>query len=166
MSSDVLCLAGRRYTREELFSAEVSLLEALDYRLVVPLPNQFLSYYLGRLGYDPFLYSLSMYFLDLFLLSPRYNVRPASLGALAALYLSCTYSRLSGLSADLDRLLALSPVPRSELRSAASDLLACLALRESSNFLRLRQLYTSDRLFSVASLDYSDLVAAIDADTL
>ena len=147
---DMVVITDNAYTREEILSAEVKVLQTLEYNLTTPSAFRFLERFGKVAGVSQHTEMLSRYILELSLVEYRMLKYRPSLIACSALYLA----------SQLDRhyppwsftLSSLSHCIEAELKECAKDLCVLLQGAERSSLQAVRKKFTSGKYLEVANV--------------
>lgn len=152
---DLIRSLAKSCMKEELLSAETSILQKLKFELSLPSIGQFVDRYSRLLAADDTLRCLALYLAEIQMLDCKMLKFPPSQLAAAGLYLA---HKLLGRGTPFNDLLAKqAKLTESQVLLCAKEMLAFAQVHDKSSFHAIKKKYSSAKLKLVASikLDYS-----------
>lgn len=157
---DFVFITDKAYTRQEVISMELEILNTLEYNLTMPSANRFVEMYHHFIGYNQLVLFFSLYLLDLSIVEYKMLKYKGSLLAASVLYVASKLLHKENIvyndSIDIDstKLYELSEYSEEEIKECAKEVCLIYDYSDKTGLLGIKKKYSLPKFQEVAKLKF------------
>lgn len=157
---DFVFITDKAYTRQEVISMELEILNTLEYNLTMPSANRFVEMYHHFIGYNQLVLNFALYLLDLSIVEYKMLKYKGSLLAASVLYVASKLLHKESIiyndSIEIDsaKLYELSEYSEEEIKECAKEVCLIYDYSDKTGLLGIKKKYSLPKFHEVAKLKF------------